>query len=346
MNVRRAALLLVALALLVAPVGRAQYPSPVVVTDPYAESARIDTELASAQAALADADARYTRGKTELDALAPRQAHAREGMRTRVRALYRMQRAGHLPVAGGFDAMLTHLARVERLERIVERDARSVSYLDRRTQALREDVRAAETELTSLRTRVSGLEARKAALEAELGTNVGDAWLSALGTPAYPADPAAGLGHLGVAPLPAVTPLGSPGLVGTAPAPAPVSGFAVLRGRLGAPVARALEVRDGVRDDGPGLEFVTAPGTSVHSVADGRVAFAGAYGSYGKVVILDHGDSFYTVYGGLGAFGVRVGDSVSRGTRLGDVAPAQRPAVFFEVRRSTRTLDPRSWTGL
>ena len=78
----------------------------------------------------------------------------------------------------------------------------------------------------------------------------------------------------------------------------------------------------------------------------GRVAFAGAYGSYGKVVILDHGDSFYTVYGGLGAFGVRVGDSVSRGTRLGDVAPAQRPAVFFEVRRSTRTLDPRSWTGL
>ena len=91
---------------------------------------------------------------------------------------------------------------------------------------------------------------------------------------------------------------------------------------------------------------MTGVGAPVHAVAEGRVAFAGTYGSYGRVVILDHGDSFYTVYGGLGAFAARVGDSVSRGTKLGEVGAAARPAVFFEVRRSTRTLDPRLWTGL
>lgn len=343
MNVARARFVLVVLLLGVVGTGRAQYPAPVVVTDPYAETARIDAELATATASLAELEASHARSKTELDQLSPRRAHAKEGMRRRVRALYRMQRAGHLPIAGGFEAMLTHLARVERLERIVERDVRSVSYLDRRTQAIEEEVRSAEASLGELRGRIAGLEARKAAIEAELGAQLGDPWLSAVGASFVPtAQP--GVGHLGVAPLPSVTPLGTPGLGGSAPEP--MSGFALLRGRLGAPVARALEVRDGVRDDGPGLEFLTAPGTSVHAVAEGRIAFSGTYGSYGRVVILDHGDSFYTVYGGLGAVSARVGDTVVRGSRLGVVADGARPSVFFEVRRSTRTLDPRSWTGL
>lgn len=342
MNVRRSVSVIVALLLALGSASSAQYPAPVVVTDPYAEAARIDAELTAASASLAEAEAVHARSKAELEQLAPRQARAKEGMRQRVRALYRMQRAGHLPVAGGFDAMLTHLARVERLERIVARDARSVAYLNRRTAALGEEARRVEANLETLRTRVAGLAARKAAIEAELGAAPGDAWLSAIGGPGYAPGTA---GSLGVAPLPTVTALGSPGLVAPS-ASEPVSGFALWRGRLGAPVARALEIRDAVRDDGPGLEFATAVGTPVSSVAEGRVAFAGPYGSYGRVVIIDHGDSFYTVYGGLGAFAVRVGDTVMRGTRLGDVGAAARPSLFFEIRKSTRTLEPRSWTGL
>jgi murein DD-endopeptidase MepM/ murein hydrolase activator NlpD len=324
---------------------RAQHPSPVVVMDPYAETARLETELTTARATLAEAEGRHARSATELEQLAPRQQHAKQGMRARVRALYRMQRAGHLPVAGGFHAMLTHLARVERLERIVARDVRSVTYLDRRTAAIRDEVREAASTLEAARAQVVSLEARKAAIDTELEAQAVDPWLAAIGA-VMPPGQAPGIGHLGVAPLPAMAPL-APTSYGAAAQPIEaVSGFALMRGRLGAPVARALEVRDAVRDDGPGLEFLVSAGTPVHSVGQGRVAFAGSYGSYGRVIILDHGDTFYTVYGGLGTLAVRVGDTVERGTRLADVGAAPRPSVFFEVRRSTRTLDPRSWTGL
>ena len=82
------------------------------------------------------------------------------------------------------------------------------------------------------------------------------------------------------------------------------------------------------------------------AVAEGRVAYGGQYGSYGRMIIVDHGDAFYTVYAGLGRMTAAVGDVVVRGTRLGETPEGDPSTVFFEVRRSTRGLDPRSWTGI
>jgi septal ring factor EnvC (AmiA/AmiB activator) len=78
-------------------------------------------------------------------------------------------------------------------------------------------------------------------------------------------------------------------------------------------------------------------------VAAGRVAFADSYGSYGRLVILDHGDRYYTAYGGFAAIDVQVGDEVSKSARLGT---ADASAVYFEVRKGTKTEDARAWLGL
>ena len=84
----------------------------------------------------------------------------------------------------------------------------------------------------------------------------------------------------------------------------------------------------------------------MRAVAAGRVAFSDRYGSYGRLVILDHGDGYYTVYGGLGSVEVRVGDDLSRNARLGSIGTDFTPsALFFEVRKGTRTLEPRAWLG-
>ena len=65
------------------------------------------------------------------------------------------------------------------------------------------------------------------------------------------------------------------------------------------------------------------------------------------MVILDHGGSFYTVYGGLGTTDVQVGDWVGMSTRIGSLDTAGPDSVlFFEVRRGTRPLEARSWLGL
>jgi len=65
------------------------------------------------------------------------------------------------------------------------------------------------------------------------------------------------------------------------------------------------------------------------------------------MVIIDHGSSFYTVYGGLGSTDVQVGDWIGMSTRIGTLDSAGTDAIlFFEVRRGTRPLDARSWLGL
>ena len=55
----------------------------------------------------------------------------------------------------------------------------------------------------------------------------------------------------------------------------------------------------GIVRDRAGLEIHAAAGTVVRAAFAGRVAFADRYGPYGRIVILDHGDHYYTVSGNL-----------------------------------------------
>lgn len=333
---RRSATLLLLVGLLSGGLATAQYgavPAPVVVTDPAAQSRELAASLDRASTQLEQARTRVQRAETEIEGLEGRRRASESALRSRVRALYRLRRSGLLPFAGGFEAMLGHLGRLERLERIVKTDLRKVAFLKRREDAVREELRAARAELAVAEAQKTALDRQQGLLEQQLGA-LGYGTVASY-TP-----------QLAVAPVPPLPGFGGSAVAEPAIAPPSANGFASLRGRLGMPVPSAVAVRDAVRDDGPGLEFVTAPATAARTVADGRVAYAGTYGSYGRLVIVDHGESFYTVYGGLGRVGVRVGDWVARGASLGEVGPGPHPALFFEVRRGTRTLDPRNWTGL
>ena len=76
------------------------------------------------------------------------------------------------------------------------------------------------------------------------------------------------------------------------------------------------------------------------------VRFAGWFRGYGKIVIVDHGDTFFTVFGHLGEIGVAVGDPVRRGDRLGsagDTGSLAGPRLYFEIRRGGQALDPAPW---
>lgn len=80
------------------------------------------------------------------------------------------------------------------------------------------------------------------------------------------------------------------------------------------------------------------------------MAFADKLDGYGLVVLLDHGDHYYTLYGGHGALDARRGDTVRAGQKLGTVgaAPgsARGPGLVFEVRRGAEILDPSPWVGM
>ncbi len=109
---------------------------------------------------------------------------------------------------------------------------------------------------------------------------------------------------------------------------------------------RQVDAEFGTQTFHPGVVFDARHGTPVEAVAPGRVRFAGWFRGYGRLVILDHGEGYFTVTGHLDAFDVAVGDTVARRQRIGRVGETgslSGPRVYFEVRRGGEALDPADW---
>ncbi|MET9441275.1 transglycosylase family protein [Streptomyces sp. NPDC006610] len=84
-----------------------------------------------------------------------------------------------------------------------------------------------------------------------------------------------------------------------------------------------------------GVDFPVPTGTSVKSVAQGRVVSAGWAGSFGYEVIVRHDDGRYSQYAHLSAISVKSGQPVSAGQRIGrsgSTGNSTGPHLHFEVR--------------
>ncbi|MEU0744231.1 transglycosylase family protein [Streptomyces sp. NPDC006134] len=84
-----------------------------------------------------------------------------------------------------------------------------------------------------------------------------------------------------------------------------------------------------------GVDFPVPTGTSVKSVAAGRVVSAGWGGSYGYQVVIRHTDGRYSQYAHLSAISVKDGQSVGAGQRIGrsgSTGNSSGPHLHFEVR--------------
>jgi septal ring factor EnvC (AmiA/AmiB activator) len=84
-----------------------------------------------------------------------------------------------------------------------------------------------------------------------------------------------------------------------------------------------------------GLTFATASGAGVVAPAKGRIAYAGRFRGYGRIVVIDHGSGWTTAITNLGSLDVKVGDSVAMGAPLGR-AESGEPHVMVELRRAGR----------
>ncbi len=92
---------------------------------------------------------------------------------------------------------------------------------------------------------------------------------------------------------------------------------------------------------------IDAPmGTPVAAVSAGRVRFAGWFRGYGRIVILDHADNWFTVSGHLDELDVVLGDEVkARQTlgRVGETGSLTGSQLYFEIRRGAEAQDPADW---
>lgn len=96
---------------------------------------------------------------------------------------------------------------------------------------------------------------------------------------------------------------------------------------------KGIEIRPNFKED-------------VQAVYDGRVMYADWFRGYGMVIILDHGESYYTLYAHLARVLVKQGESVKRHQTVGTVGETgfiQENRLYFEIRHQGKPVDPLVW---
>lgn len=88
-----------------------------------------------------------------------------------------------------------------------------------------------------------------------------------------------------------------------------------------------------------GVTIASAADAQVIAPAAGRIAYAGTFRGYGKIVIVDHGSGWTSLISGLGSVSTRVGESVLQGAPIGRAISGDDPRVTVELRRRERAVD-------
>jgi septal ring factor EnvC (AmiA/AmiB activator) len=95
-----------------------------------------------------------------------------------------------------------------------------------------------------------------------------------------------------------------------------------------------------------GIDIQADRGEPVRAVAPGTILFADWFKGYGNMVILDHGDNYYTLYAHIEELFKAKGDRVERNeviATVGDSASLTGPGLYFEVRHHGKPEDPMHW---
>lgn len=125
-------------------------------------------------------------------------------------------------------------------------------------------------------------------------------------------------------------------------------GFSRMQGRLkkpvdGVPTGLFGQNRSG-GDVWKGVFYSTAPAT-VESIAPGTVSYADELDGYGKVVVVDHGENYISIYAGLSEISVGKGYMVAAGSKIGSSGslPEGEEGLYLQIRYQGQVLNPSSW---
>jgi septal ring factor EnvC (AmiA/AmiB activator) len=95
-----------------------------------------------------------------------------------------------------------------------------------------------------------------------------------------------------------------------------------------------------------GVDIEAAEGAPIRAVFAGIVLYRGWLRGYGNLIVLDHGEGYYTLYAHASEILVDDGDAVRAGQRIarvGDTGSVEGPRLYFEVRYQGRAEDPQAW---
>lgn len=332
-----------------------------------AELDTIDKSLAEKKSEVGKLDARIDRAEGDLKALrgdlgklAGRRSEQEEQLMRRLRALYKVQaQGGAIPVLLGDDDPMRRSAATRSLANLAAVDARLIDEFRTTSDRLEDRKRRVEVrqaELATLRVEagreqaeVDREAAKRRALLARVREDrayhermVGELSEAAKRLESFIRELQEKQRRVAKAPPP------KPGIEPPSP------GFATLRGRLPWPTegkivaafGAQVHPRFGTRTYRNGVDIEAAQGTDVGAVYPGNVLYTGWFKGYGNLIILDHGNDYYTLYAHVADILVKEGDDVRQGQKIatvGDTGALTGPRLYFEVRYQGKPQDPEQW---
>jgi len=127
--------------------------------------------------------------------------------------------------------------------------------------------------------------------------------------------------------------------------------FAQLRGQLAWPVKGNIKRLFGRQKSLSDLRWqgimIYAPaGNHVRAVSRGRIAFANWLRGFGNLIIIDHGNSYLSLYGHNESLFKSAGEWVESGdiiSSIGSSGGQQNPGLYFEIRKKGKPQNPTKW---
>lgn len=135
--------------------------------------------------------------------------------------------------------------------------------------------------------------------------------------------------------------------------PSQEAGFAALKGQLAPPVDHASVVRffgaqkdaSGAPSNSSGISLLSKAANEVRAVYEGRVFFSGRMKGYGELIIIEHGEQYYSLIAGLGERLKQEGEPVATSELIGHTESGGKSysLVHFEIRQGPDPVDPLLW---
>ena len=130
--------------------------------------------------------------------------------------------------------------------------------------------------------------------------------------------------------------------------------FSTLKGLLNMPVKGKIvsffgphrNTKFNVINFQSGIEIKADRGEPIRAVYDGRILYARWFKGYGNMIIIDHGNNYYTIYAHAQEIFASQGDTVEMGevvATVGDSGSMIGPSLHFEVRHHGKPVDPLKW---
>lgn len=325
------------------------------------EAAALAARIQQAEAGIAAAEARLSLIDGQRRALQRRLAERREPLLRLTAALQKLARRpvalsalrpGSLRETVYLSAMLeTTLPEVRRRTTALRAEIERGERLEREARQALAALETSETELAARRKTLAALETRQrlASRRANSASDRESERALALAEDARDLDTlverldeAAGLREeLAALPGPVPRPVRPSDAVVAEPTPVATSTRPPAGYQL--PVTgRTLTGFGSVEDSGlisKGLTLAPRAGAQVVAPAGGRVAFAGPYRGYGRIVIIEHEGGWTSLLTGLARTDVEVGQVLVAGSPIG-VAGGRAPVIGFEVRRAGVPVNP------